>query len=564
MTAAAVAAGRRSVFRRLEDLFGFWPLVTLLAFLVVGTLLILPVFNIVLLSFSGKDEAAGIIDNYRTFFSERFYYRTLINSFIVSSAATVGAVAVGVPAAYFVARYKIWGRTFVRAAVVLTFVSPPFIGSYSWVILFGRSGLISSLLADNGIFLPSIYGAQGIIFVFILQFFPFVFLIVSSGLRSVDQSIEDAARNLGSSELRTFFTVIVPMLIPSITTGALLVFVAAFSEFGTPIILGERFRVLPVLIYGEFVNEFGGRPTLASTLSVLLLAVTCAALVLQRRVAMRFAHGAATIRPLEPQEQPIAKRILAAAFVLLLAGFALLPIVNIVVSSFLKANGPVLLAELTLGNYRQIAATLWTPLSNTILFTTTATLLCAAVGTAVGYIIVRRRSLLSSSLDTIIMFSYAVPGIVLGVGLVVTYNEPPFALTGTSLILVLAYFIRRLPFSVRSSVAMLQQISRDTEDASVNLGAGPARTFVKITVPLVSSAILSGALLTWSTTIRELSATLILQSGKTVTMSIEIFNEVVNANFGLASALGTILILLTFWPLVVLFWGLGKHEEVVV
>lgn len=554
------AALRRGLRERLQ----FWPLVTLGAFLVVGALLVLPVANIVALSLSGKTDDADMISNYRTFFSERFYFQTLINSFQVSLAATIFAVLLGVPAAYFATRYDIWGRGFVRAAVVLTFVSPPFIGSYSWVILFGRSGIVSGWAAELGLSLPSIYGAQGIIFVFTLQFFPFVFLMVSSGLRSIDQSIEDAARNLGSSELRSFFTVIVPLLIPSITTGALLVFVAAFSEFGTPIILGERFRVLPVLVYSEFVNEFGGRPVLAATLAVLLLAVTGTALVVQRAVAARFSHGAQTIRPLEIQEQPPLKIALASTYVLGLTAIALLPVITVVVSSFLKANGPVLLAQATLDNYRHVGRTLGVPLGNTLAFTTAATLLCAIVGTAVAYIVVRRQSRITGLLDMVIMFSYAVPGIVLGVGLVVTFNEPPVILTGTATIMVLAYFIRRLPFSVRSSVAMLQQISRDTEDASINLGAGPARTFALVTVPLVATAILSGALLTWSNTIRELSATLILQSGPTVTMSIEIFNEVVNANFGLAAAHGTILIVLTFVPLAILFWVLGKREDALV
>ena len=561
---SAAASQPSPAFAWLAARAGFWPVITLGAFIVVSALLVYPVYNILALSVSAKDESERFVDNYVKFFSERYYYQTLINSFIVSIAAMIGAVLVGVPAAYFVARYRFWGRTFVRAAIVLIFVSPPFIGSYSWVILFGRSGLISGWFADLGIALPTIYGAQGIIFVFILQFFPFVFLMVTSGLRTIDQSIEDAARNLGSSELRSFFTVLAPILLPSITTGSLLVFVAAFSEFGTPIILGEKFRVLPVLIYGEFVNEFGGRPVFASALSAILLAVTTLALVVQRVAARRFTHGAITIRPLEVREQTLVKRSLAGAFVLLLVAIALMPVVNIVISAFLKANGPVLLAEFSLDSFRRIGPRLWTPLSNTLLFTTAATALCAVIGTAIGYIIARRGGFLSSSLDMIIMFSYAVPGVVLGVGLVISYNEPPLILTGTSLILVLAYFIRRLPFSVRSSVAMLHQISRDTEEASINLGAGPARTFARITVPMVAMAILSGALLTWSNTIRELSATLILQSGPTVTMSVEIFNEVVNANFGLASALGTILILLTFCPLIILFRMLGKREDVLV
>jgi len=550
--------------RALQALSGFWPVVTLAAFLLIAALLVYPVLNVVLLSFSGKGESAGVIDNYLTFFTNRYYYQTLLNSFVVSAAATVGAVLVGVPAAYFVARYRVWGRTFVRAAVVLVFVSPPFIGTYSWVILFGRSGIVSGALESFGIPLPSIYGAQGIIFVFILQFFPFVFLMVASGLRAIDQSIEDAARNLGSSELYTFFTVLVPLLVPSITTGALLVFVAAFSELGTPILLGESFRVLSVLIYSEFVNEFGGRPIVGSTLSVLLMAVTILALALQRYVASRHAYPAITILPLEPQEQPLAKRVAATAFVFGLTGLAILPILNITVSAFLKSNGPLLLPELSLDSFRTIWPRLWAPLGNTLYFTTCATLLCAVVGAAVGYIVVRRPGLAANTLDSLIMLSFAVPGVVLGVGLVASYHEPPLVLTGTGLILILAYFVRRLPFSVRSSVSMLHQISPDTEHASANLGAGPLRTFALVTVPLVAVAVLSGAMLTWSNTVRELNTTLMLQSGPNVTLSIEIFNEVINGNLGIAAAFGTVLILLNLLPLAILFWVLGKREEVIV
>jgi len=545
-------------------LFSFWPLVTFGALVVTTLLLLLPVYNIVGLSFSGKGTGKSILDNYAMFFSEPYYYRSLINSFIVSISATVLALIIGVPAAYYVSRYNIWARSLIKTVVVLTFVSPPFIGSYSWVVLLGRSGILTKFFAEYGISLPSIYGAPGIIFVFTLQYFPFVFLLVSSGLKSIDQSVEDAARNLGSGELGTFFKVIAPLLLPSITTGALLVFIASFTDLGTPIILGEKFRVLPVLIYGEFVNDFGGEPVLASTLAVLLLCVTTAALLLQRWLSSRFSYATAAIRSLTLQEQPLGKRIAASAYVYLLMAIAVLPLVNIVVSSFLKSNGPVLTAVFTLDNYRRIAATISTPLWNTIFYTTSATLLCAVVGTMIAYIIVRRPGRVSALLDTIVMFSYAVPGIVLGVGLVVTYHHPPVALTGTALILIMAYFIRRLPFSVRSSVSSLQLLSRDTEEASVNLGAGPAATFIKVTVPLLSMAILSGVLLTWSNTIRELSATLILQSGSTATVSVEIFNEVVNGNFGVASALGSVLILLTFMPLIVLFTFMGKNEEALV
>ncbi|MBM3572161.1 MAG: iron ABC transporter permease, partial [Alphaproteobacteria bacterium] len=502
--------------------------------------------------------------NYVRFFAEPYYHQTLINSFLVSGLATLFALLVGVPAAYLVGRTDIWGKTVIRAAVVLTFVSPPFIGSYSWVLLFGRSGVISSFLAEYGLVLPSIYGAPGIVLVFTLQYFPFVFLMVLAGLKTIDQSIEDAARNVGSNGWRCFWTVLVPLLVPSIATGALLVFVAAFSDFGTPVIIGEKFRVLPILVYSEFVNDFGGTPALASTLAVFLLLTTTAALLLQRWLSQRFAFGAQTIRPLEIRPLRPVWRVLGTAYVYLLLALALLPIGNIVVSSFLRAKGPIFQAEFTLENYAKIAGVLASPLKNTLVFTTVATLLCAIIGTMIAYVVVRRPSRTAALLDQGVMLSYAVPGIVLAIGLVITFHEPPLALTGTAAIVVLAYFIRRLPFSVRSAASMLQQLSPDVEEASVNLGASPARTFARVTVPLVAPAILSGALLTWANTIRELSATLILQSGSTATVSVEIFNEVVNANFGFASALGTILIALTFVPLAILFQALGRCDDIMI
>ncbi|HEV7285299.1 MAG TPA: ABC transporter permease subunit [Kaistia sp.] len=194
-------------------LLDFWPLVTLGALVITTLLLLLPVYNIIGLSFSGTEAGQSVFENYAMFFSEPYYYRSLINSFIVSLSATALALLVGIPAAYFVSRYNIWARSLIKTIVVLTFVSPPFIGSYSWVILLGRSGVLTRFFGEYGIPLPSIYGAPGIIFVFTLQFFPFVFLLVSSGLKSIDQSVEDAARNLGSGEFATFVKVIAPLLL---------------------------------------------------------------------------------------------------------------------------------------------------------------------------------------------------------------------------------------------------------------------------------------------------------------------------------------------------------------
>lgn len=542
----------------------FWSGVTLLGFCTVIALLVVPMVNIGIASLATAAGDFKIIDNYARFFSRKYYYITLVNSFWVSGLATIGAILVGVPMAYCVSRYNIWGKSLVRAAVVLTFVSPPFIGSYSWVLLLGRGGLITGWFREIGITVPTIYGWRGIVLVFILQYFPFVFFMVSSALRSIDQALEDASRNLGATEFGAFRTVIWPILAPSVATGALLVFITSFSDFGTPMIIGERFVVLSTLIYGEFVNEFGGNPAMASTLSMFLLIVSIGALLLQRHYAAARSYGNVTVRPLEVKAQPLLKRVLATLLVWLVLSLAMLPTATIVVSSFLKTKGPLLLPGFSLESYRQVLYTLPHVLKNTLLLSTIATGLGVVAGTLLAYVIVRRRGPATAVLDSLIMFPYAVPGVVLAVGLVITYNRPPVLLTGTWVIMVLAYLIRRLPYSVRSSVGMLQQLDTGVEDASINLGVPPAQTFLRITVPLLAPAILSGALLTWSTTIRELSATVILYSGPWATMSVEIFAQVLIGSFGKASALGTVLILITFVPLLILFHYLGKGEEVLV
>ena len=145
-----------------------------------------------------------------------------------------------------VSRIAIPGKIFIRVAIVLTFVSPPFIGAYAWILLLGRNGVITGWLQMIGITLPSLYGWGGIVLVFTLQSFPFVFLMMLSGLRSVDQSIEDAGINMGRSPFGVFWTVILPLIIPSISTGALLVFVTTFSDFGTPMIIGEGLSLIHI------------------------------------------------------------------------------------------------------------------------------------------------------------------------------------------------------------------------------------------------------------------------------------------------------------------------------
>ncbi|HEX7512032.1 MAG TPA: iron ABC transporter permease [Candidatus Methylomirabilis sp.] len=543
--------------RRRRDL---WWLVTVSAFFTVLAFLVYPLVTVLLTSFSGEEKRFVLAENYQRFFTHRYYYSSIINSLYLSTLATIGALALGTSLAFAVARYPLPGKAFLRTAANLSLLSPPFIGAYSWIVLFGRMGLVNRALGTIGWELPTIYGWRGILLVFIVQYFPFVFLLVSAALRSVDQSIEDAALSLGSPPRRTLCTAILPILAPSLTAGGLLVFMGTMADFGTPMIIGEGLRTLPTLMYGEFMNELGGNPAMASTLGSLLILVNTVALMAQRYYAFRKAYNVVCIQPLRVQRMGRARMLLLTAFAYAVVVVALIPSLTIIISSFMPTKGPVMYAGFSLHSYQVIFHMVPRAIANTFGLTALSVILDVLLGVLVAYLLARRRSRAHALLDSLIMLAYAIPGTVVGVGLIVVYNRPPIILTVTWVILLVSYFIRHLPYPVRSCTAMLQQIDVRVEEASISLGVPPFRTFVKVTIPLMFPAIISGAALAWMTTIGELSSSILLYSGPWATMSVAIFTEVFSNHFGTASALASILILAAFIPLFLTYRFLGERS----
>ena len=539
-----------------------WGIVSALGFLAVGLFLVWPLGQVLVTSLSGEGGRWVLAENYQRVFSHRYYYGSVVNSLLLSALATAGAVLIGTPLAFAVARYPIPGKALVRTAANLALLSPPFIGAYSWVVLFGRNGLLNRLLEPLGWSLPAIYGYPGILLAFVVQYFPFVFLLVSGALRSVDQSIEDAALSLGSRPRRVFRTAILPVIAPSLTAGALLVFMATMADFGTPMIMGEGLRTLPTLMYGEFINELGGNPSMASTLGSLLILINTTALMAQRYFAFRKAYHAVCLQPLVPRRPGRRRLALATVLVYGLLALALLPAATIVVSSFMPTRGPVMHAGLSLRSYVAVFHLVPRAIVNTLVLTGAAVLLDVGLGVLIAYLLARRPSRTHALLDVLVMLAYAIPGTVVGVGLIIAYNRPPLVLAGTWVILLVSYFIRHLPYPVRACTAMLQQIDTRVEEASISLGVPPFRTFLRVTVPLMFPAIVSGATLAWITTIGELSSSILLYSGPWATMSVAIFTQVFSNHFGTASALASILIVAAVVPLFLTYRMLGERSVV--
>jgi iron(III) transport system permease protein len=537
-----------------------WTSLTLVGLLILAILVVWPLWNVFSASFYAEFTNEFGLANYATFFGSRYFRRALFNSLYVSFVGTLLSLAIGLPLAVIAARYDLKGKALLRILVLLSLISPPFIGAYAWIMLLGRQGIVTQAFAAIGIQLPTIYGASGIILVTALNLYPLVFLLVYGAMLRIDRSLEEASLGLGRTRLQTFQSITLPLTLPAMATGGLLVFLGVLSDFGTPALLGENYPVLATLAFTLFLSEIGGNPAMASTTSVVLVTVAMLLILLQRWVVQRRNYAMETVNRPETLRMRGWQTWAFPTFAWGMMTVANLPLAIIVYTSFLQTSGPVFLQSFSLDSYRQVFHLVRGAIVNSFTFSAVALALIVIAGSIIGYIISRRDTALTKLLDTGLMIPYVIPGTVLGIGFITAFNQPPIWITGTAAIIVLAYFIRRLPYMVRACASFVYQIDRSVEEASINLGAPPARTFRKIMLPLMAPGIMAGAVLSWVEVINELSATVVLYTGLTSTMPIATYSQVLAGAYGPAAAVASLLILATTLSLVV-FTLIGGNDE---
>ena len=530
--------------------FGFWTIVIIVLLVLSAVFIVYPFAKLFYQSFFPKNSGFSL-SNYGEFFSRRYYMVGLRNSMLICVCTTILGTIIGIPMAYISTRFNIWGKRIINMAVVLSMLSPPFIGAYSWVLLLGRAGFITKLLSSIGIEIGSIYGFHGILLVFTLKLFPYVYMYVSTALKNFDSSLEEASESLGVFGIKRIWHITLPVIMPTILSAALIVFMTSLADFGTPMLIGQGYKTLPVMIYERYLSEVSSNASFASTLAVIIVACSLLVLGIQKIIIARKNYTMSAMRPPAVVELPLGKRILATVVVAFVALLAVLPQITVVVTSFLKTNGPLFVKGFSLDSYRAILGKLSTNIRNTFTFSVLAIILMMVVGLLLAYIIVRRKGKIASLLDTLVMFPYVIPGSVLGISLVLAFNQKPVILTGTVLIIVVSYTIRKLPFTLRSSIATLYQIDPAIEEASISLGVPPMKTFAKTTAILMLPGMLSGAVLSFIASINELSSTIILYSGRTGTISVAIYTEIFKDGYGTAAALATILTVSTIIALII-------------
>jgi len=543
--------------RRLD----FWSIVTIVISLLFAIFLMYPLFSLFLSGF--KDSATGALTggNFLKFFQKRYYYQGLINSFFVTSCVTVLAIAIGAPLAYLMATFKIKGKGFIEILVIISMLSPPFIGAYSWVLLCGRSGVITTFFETHlGIHLPTIYGFAGILLVLTLKLYPFIYLYVSGALKKIDVSLSEAAESLGCNPAKKVFSIILPLILPTLLAGSLLVFMNALADFGTPMLIGEGFNVMPVLIYSEFISEVGGQANFSAAMATIMVFITALLFIIQKYIVNKKSFTMSSLRPMRPKEVKGVKSIAAHIFIYLTVLVSIIPQLTVIYTSFLNTRGSMFTSEYSLKSYRTVFSKLGNSIVNTYTFGLLAIAIIVLLGMFIAYISTRRKNAITSVIDTITMFPYIIPGSVLGITLLLAFNKKPLILSGTFIIIVIAFVVRRLPYTLRSSAAILYQISPSMEEASISLGCAPVKTFFKITAVMMLPGVFSGAILSWITVINELSSSVILYTGHTRTMSVSIYTEVIRASYGTAAALSSILTATTIISLLIFFKLSGSRE----
>ncbi len=544
-----------------EKRFNVWTVLTLILLALFLAFVIYPIGMLLIKSLFTDGEVD--LSYFVKFFTKKYYWGSLVNSFKVTVVSTLVAALIGVPMAYMLRSVRIPGSGLINILIVISYLSPPFIGAYSWIQLLGRNGFITKILNSLlGVKLNGIYGFAGIVLVFSLQSFPLIYMYVSGAMKNLDNSLNEAAESLGCNVFQRVTQIIFPLVMPSLLAGSLLVFMRVFSDFGTPMIIGEGYKTFPVMLYTQFMGEVGTNDGFAATMCLIVIVIALMFFFIQQFLGRKFTYSMTALKPMEPGTAKGWRKALVYLAVYLIAFVAALPQITVLVTSFIGTiNGSLFTGEFTFDNYRNIFAKGNTvAITNSYLFGLAAIVIVVVCGILISYLSVRKRSVLTAILDVLTMFPYIIPGSVLGISFLYAFNGPPFLLGGTALIIIISLSIRRMPYTIRSSTAIIGQISPSIEEASISLGASQMKTFLQVTIPMMLPGVLSGAIMSWITLISELSSSVILYTSKTMTLTVAIYSEVIRSNFGNAAAYSTILTLSSIVSLLLFFKLSGKKD----
>jgi len=531
-----------------------------LLWLIIAFFVIYPLSILVLQSFKIVETDSWGISNYLGFFQDTYYLKIFGNTLLLSTLVLLTTTVFGIPLAYILARYRHWGKTVFTALILLPIVLPAFAGVFAFIIFFGKYGTLNLLLMDTGLIktpINFIYGIHGLVFVQSLHMLPFIVLGLSAGFTNIDPCFEEAAEVEGASGFRRFITVTLPLCTPTYMAGAVIVFLWPFTDWLTPLILGQV-DFLPSVAYLNIAYHFTDMSRkYMGIVAVVVSSVVCIGLFLlarwwvEKRKYTGLSKGTtAEGRVIEPG--PVVK-LGAYLYMVFIAGLVLLIPIVLGLSAFSRRwVFEPFPTYWTLENFRLILLESPGLIQNSFVFSGVALLFGITFGLPAAYIIVRTRVPGRNALDFVITLMLAFPGIAVGVSyLLAFWKDIPLATYW--IIMPLALFARRLPYFLRMAHSSYLQLDISLEEASEVSGAGKLRTFMSISLPLLIKGVLVGVVMFFIMAFQEISTAIFLYRGGWETLPIGIFlNWHRGMEFGIAAAMAFLMIVITFILLLII------------
>jgi len=520
-------------------------------------LIVLPLSWLGLYAFTDKNRHPTL-QNFVTLFTNPDFLDPLLTTAIIATTSAVICCIVAAPIGWLVSRTDMPGRQTIRALVTASFVTPPFLGAVAWELLAApNSGLLNQLYryltgaeADSALF--NIYSLTGIIFVISCYTFPFVFVLVANALDNMPGELEDASAILGGKAWTTARRVTIPLALPALVAGALIAFLQAMTLFGSPAILAlpAGFHTMTTKIWSLF--QYPPKLELAAAAAVPLLVLTILLLQGQKFLLGRRGFSVVGGKYGAPRLIELGRwRWVALAFCLIvLLNPVFLPYLALLNAAF-SPNATTLVTPSTLTLHNIVFV--FTELSSTQLALKNTVILGAATATVgtilalvVAYVTTRRVISGHRVLGFLATAPIAVPGIVLGVGLFLSYTRPPFVLYGTLWILLIAFLTINLPSAYQQLQAAFATIHPELEDASRILGATRLRSLMQITAPLLRTGVIATWCFIFIGVMRELSAAIVLFTSQTKVLSVLIYDLNESGDLAAIAVLGIAMLIITF------------------
>jgi iron(III) transport system permease protein len=506
-------------------------LVLAVAAVTLAILIVLPLASLILGSVT--DGGKPTLEHFREALRGRLYVQALWNSLVLGAWTAVLSVVFGLPLAWAVSRTNVPAKAFLHLTAVVAYLTPPFLTAIAFVNLFSpNAGLVNRFTRDvlgAPALTFNVFSMAGLVLVTLPHTFPFVYLLAASALESVDASLEESAQILGAGRWRTAAAVTLPLVAPAVLSGALIAFVNAIALFGSQAIIGLPGRVftLPTRIYALF--DYPPQYGLASALSLIFVAITVAALALQRRYLARRSYVTLGGKGSRPRLVDLG----AARFAVL--GFGVLVFVLAVAAPYLtllavsvsKSWGLQFWENLTLKHYRFVLFeydVTRRAIVNSLVLASAAATLAVLLGSLVGWVDLRTTVRGRKLLDYVSLIPLGLPGIVVAVALIQFWLKTPLPIYGSLLIILLAYTSRYVPLGVRSANTAFRQIDPSLEETARVTGAGWLRTFRSVTLPLARPGLFAGWLLVFVPALQELSASILLFSSQSITLAVAVYN----------------------------------------